>query len=221
MQVLRTPAEILREFLKGWDKLVADESAKSPFFKKVVDSQKAYAALVVPDEAGLLPAVLLPRQLLPPAEEVIGRRGLNGATSAAAPATASGRPLARRRGRPPGCCNRQAASRTWRNRHRLLLYDHQNDRQVHRLDRHHRVVAVGAAGRRGRLRGGRALPVQCADHLGVRRHLHAVRHRVHARRRLCAAQGRAHPHRLFLGEFSTRKKGRSTRSPTCCSSFRF
>ena len=55
MQVLQTPAEILREFLKGWDKLVADESAKNAFFKKVIDSQKAYAALVVPMKRAYFP----------------------------------------------------------------------------------------------------------------------------------------------------------------------
>ncbi len=48
VQILRTPPEILREFLKGWDKLAEDESKKNPFFKKVLDSQKAYASLVVP-----------------------------------------------------------------------------------------------------------------------------------------------------------------------------
>ena len=55
VQILQTPVEILREFLKGWDKLVADESAKSPFFKKVVDLQKAYAAIVVPMKRAYFP----------------------------------------------------------------------------------------------------------------------------------------------------------------------
>jgi TRAP-type mannitol/chloroaromatic compound transport system substrate-binding protein len=55
VQVLQTPAEILREFLKGWDKIVADESAKNAFFKKVIDSQKAYAALVVPMKRAYFP----------------------------------------------------------------------------------------------------------------------------------------------------------------------
>jgi TRAP-type mannitol/chloroaromatic compound transport system substrate-binding protein len=48
VQILRTPPEILREFLKGWDKLAEEESKKNPFFKKVLDSQKEYASLVVP-----------------------------------------------------------------------------------------------------------------------------------------------------------------------------
>lgn len=55
VQVLQTPVEILREFLKGWDKLVAEESAKNAFFKKVVDSQKAYAAIVVPMKRAYFP----------------------------------------------------------------------------------------------------------------------------------------------------------------------
>src|SRR5678810_545174 len=48
VRVLRTPPEILVEFLKTWDKMAAEESAKNPFFKKVYESQRAYAAVVVP-----------------------------------------------------------------------------------------------------------------------------------------------------------------------------
>jgi len=48
VQVLLTPPDILREFLRAWDKLAAEEEAKNPFFKKVHESQKAYAAIVVP-----------------------------------------------------------------------------------------------------------------------------------------------------------------------------
>jgi TRAP-type mannitol/chloroaromatic compound transport system substrate-binding protein len=48
VQILRTPPDILREFLRGWDKLAEDESSKNPFFKKVLESQRAYASLVVP-----------------------------------------------------------------------------------------------------------------------------------------------------------------------------
>ena len=55
VQVLQTPAPILREFLKGWDNLVVEESAKNAFFKKVIDSQKAYAALVVPMKRAYFP----------------------------------------------------------------------------------------------------------------------------------------------------------------------
>ena len=48
VQVLRTPPDILLVFLKTWDEIAAEESAKNPFFKKVLDSQRAYAAVVVP-----------------------------------------------------------------------------------------------------------------------------------------------------------------------------
>ena len=48
VQVLRTPPEILIEFLKTWDQIAKEESEKNPFFKKVFDSQRAYAAVVVP-----------------------------------------------------------------------------------------------------------------------------------------------------------------------------
>lgn len=46
--LVRTPDEIIIEMLKAWDKIAAAEAAKDPFFKKVLDSQRAYANLVVP-----------------------------------------------------------------------------------------------------------------------------------------------------------------------------
>jgi TRAP-type mannitol/chloroaromatic compound transport system substrate-binding protein len=55
VQILRTPPEILVEFLKTWDKIAAEESAKNPFFKKVLESQRAYAALVVPAKRFMFP----------------------------------------------------------------------------------------------------------------------------------------------------------------------
>ena len=54
-QILRTPPEILIEFMKTWDKMAAEESAKDPFFKKVLDSQRAYAAKVVPAKRFMYP----------------------------------------------------------------------------------------------------------------------------------------------------------------------
>ena len=48
VQVLQTHRDILIEFIKGWDQIAAEESAKNPFFKKVLESQKAYASVVVP-----------------------------------------------------------------------------------------------------------------------------------------------------------------------------
>jgi TRAP-type mannitol/chloroaromatic compound transport system substrate-binding protein len=43
VNVYQTSDAILAEQLKGWDKVVGEFSAKDAFFKKVVDSQKAYA----------------------------------------------------------------------------------------------------------------------------------------------------------------------------------
>src|SRR5215213_5729197 len=48
VRILRTPPEILVEFLKTWDIIAAEESQKSPFFKKTLESQRQYASLVVP-----------------------------------------------------------------------------------------------------------------------------------------------------------------------------
>jgi hypothetical protein len=48
VRILRTPPEILIEFLKTWDIIAKEESAKNPFFKKTLESQRVYASLVVP-----------------------------------------------------------------------------------------------------------------------------------------------------------------------------
>ncbi len=54
-QMLRTPPAILIAFLKTWDVMAAEESAKSPFFKKVLDSQREYASKVVPAKRFMFP----------------------------------------------------------------------------------------------------------------------------------------------------------------------
>jgi TRAP-type mannitol/chloroaromatic compound transport system substrate-binding protein len=54
-QILRTQPEILTAFLKTWDEIAKEESAKSPFFKKVLDSQRAYAAKVIPAKRYMFP----------------------------------------------------------------------------------------------------------------------------------------------------------------------
>ncbi len=54
-QVLRTHREILIAFFKTWEEIAKEESAKSPFFKKVLDSQRAYAAKVVPAKRFMFP----------------------------------------------------------------------------------------------------------------------------------------------------------------------
>jgi TRAP-type mannitol/chloroaromatic compound transport system substrate-binding protein len=44
----RTPDDILKNFLDEWEKIQAEYAAKDPFYKKVIDSQKKYAELIVP-----------------------------------------------------------------------------------------------------------------------------------------------------------------------------
>jgi TRAP-type mannitol/chloroaromatic compound transport system substrate-binding protein len=48
VQVLRTPDEVIFKIMEHWDKIAQREAAKDPFFKKVMESQKQYAALLVP-----------------------------------------------------------------------------------------------------------------------------------------------------------------------------
>ena len=54
-QILRTPPEILTEFFKAWDAIAQEEMAVNPFFKKVYELQKAYAAKVVPAKRFMFP----------------------------------------------------------------------------------------------------------------------------------------------------------------------
>ena len=55
VQILKTPEDILIEFLKAWDRIAAREAEKDPFFKKVLDSQRQYAAKVVPAKRFMFP----------------------------------------------------------------------------------------------------------------------------------------------------------------------
>jgi len=48
VQTHRTPDDILKKILETWDQIAKEEEAKSPFFKKVYESQRAYASKVVP-----------------------------------------------------------------------------------------------------------------------------------------------------------------------------
>jgi TRAP-type mannitol/chloroaromatic compound transport system substrate-binding protein len=66
VRILRTPPDILTEFLKTWDKIAAEEGAKSPFFKKVHDSQRAYCVARRAGQAIHVPAVLVCGQPLLP-----------------------------------------------------------------------------------------------------------------------------------------------------------
>ena len=47
VNVYQTSDAILAAQLKGWDKVVAQFSGKDPHFKKIIDSQKAYAKRVM------------------------------------------------------------------------------------------------------------------------------------------------------------------------------
>jgi len=55
VHVLRTPPDILIAYLKAWDDLAAEESARNPFFKKVMDSQRAWAEVSVPAKRFMQP----------------------------------------------------------------------------------------------------------------------------------------------------------------------
>jgi TRAP-type mannitol/chloroaromatic compound transport system substrate-binding protein len=55
VQIHRTPDEVLLNFLNEWEKIQADYAAKNPFYKKVIDSQRAYASQIVPFKLSWFP----------------------------------------------------------------------------------------------------------------------------------------------------------------------
>ena len=55
VQIRRTPPDILLASLKAWDEVAAENSAKNPTFKKVYESQREYAAKVVPAKRYMFP----------------------------------------------------------------------------------------------------------------------------------------------------------------------
>jgi TRAP-type mannitol/chloroaromatic compound transport system substrate-binding protein len=55
VQIRRTPPDILVASLKAWDEVARDYSAKNPTFKKVYESQRAYAEKVVPAKRYMFP----------------------------------------------------------------------------------------------------------------------------------------------------------------------
>jgi TRAP-type mannitol/chloroaromatic compound transport system substrate-binding protein len=55
VRVLRTPPDILVAYLQAWEGLAREEADRSPFFKKVWDSQRAYASVVVPAKRFMYP----------------------------------------------------------------------------------------------------------------------------------------------------------------------
>lgn len=55
VKVERTPPDILKRILEAWDEIASAEASKNPFFKKVYDSQRTYAAQVVPTRRSVHP----------------------------------------------------------------------------------------------------------------------------------------------------------------------
>ena len=54
-QIRRTPGDILLASLKAWDEIAAENSSKNATFKKIYDSQREYAAKVVPAKRTMSP----------------------------------------------------------------------------------------------------------------------------------------------------------------------
>jgi TRAP-type mannitol/chloroaromatic compound transport system substrate-binding protein len=59
--LVRTSDDILMAHLKAWDKIAEREAARDAFFKKVLESQRTYAALVVPARRFMSPDDLIAR----------------------------------------------------------------------------------------------------------------------------------------------------------------
>jgi len=55
VHILRTPDDIMIKQLQAWDKIAAQDAAKDAFFKKVYDSQRAWASLIVPAKRAVTP----------------------------------------------------------------------------------------------------------------------------------------------------------------------
>jgi TRAP-type mannitol/chloroaromatic compound transport system substrate-binding protein len=59
VKILPTPPEINVEFMQAWDAVAKAEVEKNPVFKKIYESQKAYAAKVVPAKRFMFPPYTL------------------------------------------------------------------------------------------------------------------------------------------------------------------
>jgi len=75
VQVLRTPPDILVAYLKAWDDLAKEESGRNPFFKKVMDSQRAYAGVAVPAKRFMLPPYSFAANYYWPEARGAGKKG--------------------------------------------------------------------------------------------------------------------------------------------------
>ncbi len=67
--IKNTPPDILTAFLEAWDELAAEHAANNPFFKKVLESKKAYASIVVPSKRFYFPPYSLIADYYWPREE--------------------------------------------------------------------------------------------------------------------------------------------------------
>ncbi|MBI2217671.1 MAG: hypothetical protein HYU51_10270 [Candidatus Rokubacteria bacterium] len=52
---MRTPDDVLTTFSNSWNRVAEKEAAANPFFKKVLESQRRYAAVVVPGRRFMYP----------------------------------------------------------------------------------------------------------------------------------------------------------------------
>src|SRR3982751_2466906 len=75
VRILRTPPDILIASLKSWDAVAAENSAKSPYFKKVYDSQREYASKVVPAKRFMAPPYSFAANYYWPEEKAGAKKG--------------------------------------------------------------------------------------------------------------------------------------------------
>jgi TRAP-type mannitol/chloroaromatic compound transport system substrate-binding protein len=75
VQVLRTPPDILVAYLKAWEDLAKEEAGRNPFFKKVWDSQRAWASVVVPAKRFMLPPYSFAANYYWPEKRSTSRKG--------------------------------------------------------------------------------------------------------------------------------------------------
>jgi TRAP-type mannitol/chloroaromatic compound transport system substrate-binding protein len=74
VQIRRTPPDILVASLKAWDEVAKSYSDKDPTFKKVYESQRAYAAKVVPAKRYMFPPYSFAANYYWPQESAAGAR---------------------------------------------------------------------------------------------------------------------------------------------------
>ena len=94
-QLLRTPPDVLIAFFKAWDEIAKEESAKNPTFKRVLDSQREYASIVVPAKRFMFPPYsFAANYYLAEAKPAPGPRPRKQSSGCAAPQRGARRPFA-------------------------------------------------------------------------------------------------------------------------------